>query len=153
MCLCLMSCSTASRSPASSAAPPRPLAAAWVPSPLSNPPSGGRGSVFTSTVGCRLHHLVRGRARAGEGVRARELPGGCRAGVDHAGPGKVTHLQRAPLSFSMAPLSVLHTSLCVSATFGPKKPRRKTVFLSRNVFLKLVTVSSSALTCNFPDPL
>lgn len=38
----------------------------------------------------RLHHPVRRRARAGEGVRAGELPGGCGAGVDHSGPGKVT---------------------------------------------------------------
>lgn len=38
----------------------------------------------------RLHHAVGGRARAGEGVRAPELPGGGGAGVDHSGPGKVT---------------------------------------------------------------
>lgn len=72
----------------------------------------------------RLHHPIWGWARAGEGVCPSELPGGCGAGVDHSGPGKVTcgeqrrawghkKLHCALLQhLSMDPLCVHNTSLC-----------------------------------------
>lgn len=72
-----------------------------------------RKPAFHIVVCSRLPHLVWGRARAGEGVCPGELPGGSGAGVDHAGAGKVTHLQDPPLCpSSKDPLCPHHKALC-----------------------------------------